>query len=101
MGVNDEWRQILRANAAGYARVALTNIAREFPSDVHHRMTAPGDFLQRPRERTPALCRPPAQLTNQSGKKGNTSCKHTTWLNCSRHMKKRAICIMSFCAFRT
>ncbi|MGI8858261.1 MAG: DUF2891 domain-containing protein [Thermomicrobiales bacterium] len=55
MGVDDEWGQILRANAAGYARVALTTIAQEFPSDVHHLMTAPGDFPHRPRERTPAF----------------------------------------------
>ncbi|HEY7910223.1 MAG TPA: DUF2891 domain-containing protein [Thermomicrobiales bacterium] len=55
MTLDNEWRQILRANAAGYARVGLTNIAREFPSDVHHLMTAPGDFPHRPRERTPAF----------------------------------------------
>jgi hypothetical protein len=55
MAVDNEWRQILRANADGYARVALANIAREFPADVHHLMTAPGDFPHRPRERTPAF----------------------------------------------
>ena len=55
MGIADEWNQTLRANAATYARVALANIAREFPSDVHHVMTAPGDFPHRPRERTPVF----------------------------------------------
>jgi len=30
---------LLRANAATCARVALENISREFPSDVHHTMT--------------------------------------------------------------
>ncbi len=46
---------MLRANAAGYARVALANIAREFPADVHHAMQAPGDFPHRPRDRTPVF----------------------------------------------
>lgn len=50
-----EWREVLHAQAAAYARVALTNIAREFPGDVHHTMTAPGDFPSRPRERTPVF----------------------------------------------
>jgi hypothetical protein len=46
---------LLRVNAAGYARVALENISREFPSDVHHTMTRPGDFPLRPRQRTPVF----------------------------------------------
>ena len=50
-----EWKAILRARAADYARVALTNIAQEFPSDVHQVMQAPGDFPYRPRERTPVF----------------------------------------------
>lgn len=50
-----EWNAVLRAQAAGYAQVALTNIAREFPSDVHHTMHAPGDFPFRPKERTPVF----------------------------------------------
>lgn len=47
--------QVLRANATGYALVALTNLAREFPSDVRHVMTSPGDFPNRPRDRTPVF----------------------------------------------
>jgi Protein of unknown function (DUF2891) len=50
-----EWAEVLRAEAAGYAEVALTNIKREFPADVHHTMTAPGDFPFRPRARTPVF----------------------------------------------
>lgn len=46
---------VLRANAASYARVALTNIAREFPSDVRCLMAGPGDFPHRPRDRTPVF----------------------------------------------
>jgi hypothetical protein len=51
----DDWGELLRAEAAGYAQVALTNIRREFPSGVYHDMTAPGDFPFRPRARTPAF----------------------------------------------
>jgi hypothetical protein len=51
----DDWGQLLRAEAFGYARVALTNIKREFPSGVYHSMTKPGDFPFRPRARTPAF----------------------------------------------
>jgi len=51
----DEWAQLLRAEAFGYARVALTNIKREFPSGVYHSMVKPGDFPFRPRARTPAF----------------------------------------------
>jgi DUF2891 family protein len=50
-----EWGELLRADAAEYAQVALTNIKREFPSGVHHTMTAPGDFPFRPRVRTPVF----------------------------------------------
>jgi hypothetical protein len=50
-----DWDEVLRRNAAGYARVALTNIGREFPSDVRCLMTAPGDFPHRPRDRTPVF----------------------------------------------
>lgn len=46
---------MLRANAADYALVALTNIAREFPSDVRCLMRGPGDFPHRPRDRTPVF----------------------------------------------
>jgi DUF2891 family protein len=51
----DDWAELLRAEAADYARVALTNIRREFPSGVYHDMTAPGDFPFRPKARTPAF----------------------------------------------
>jgi len=51
----DEWNATLRAHAGEYARVALTNIEREFPADMHHLMQQPGDFPHRPRERTPAF----------------------------------------------
>jgi hypothetical protein len=47
--------QVLRANATAYALVALTNIAREFPSDVRRVMGAPGDFPHRPRDRNPVF----------------------------------------------
>ncbi len=55
MAIADEWSEVLRANAAGYVEVALANIAREFPSDIHHTMRAPDDFPRRPRERTPVF----------------------------------------------
>jgi Protein of unknown function (DUF2891) len=50
-----EWGELLRQEAPGYARLALENIRREFPSDVHHVMTKPGDFPFRPKARTPAF----------------------------------------------
>lgn len=46
---------LLRENAAGWARLALVNVEREFPADVHHVMTRPGDFPDRPRARNPAF----------------------------------------------
>lgn len=49
------WSDVLRSNAAGYARVALVNIEREFPSDVWHLMRAPEERPPRPRERTPVF----------------------------------------------
>ncbi len=55
MGIIAEREAVLRASAADYVRVALSNIEREFPSDVHHMMQAPGDFPHRPRERTPVF----------------------------------------------
>lgn len=51
----DTWREVLRASAAVYARVALENIEREFPSDVWQRMDGPDDLPKRPRERTPVF----------------------------------------------
>jgi hypothetical protein len=50
-----EWRGILEQNAAAYARVAMDNIDREFPNGVNHKMFAPGDFPQRPRDRNPVF----------------------------------------------
>ena len=55
MDLAAEWGKLLRAEAAGYAQVALANIKREFPADVRHTMTAPGDFPFRPRARTPVF----------------------------------------------
>jgi hypothetical protein len=49
------WLDRLRPELAGYARVALDNIAREFPSHVTSMMTAPGDFPDRPRARNPVF----------------------------------------------
>ncbi len=53
--MTNEWQQILEENAAQYARVAITNIDREFPYDVHQTMTGPGDFPSRPRDRNPVF----------------------------------------------
>jgi Protein of unknown function (DUF2891) len=50
-----KWGERLRAEATGYAQVALANIKREFPSAVYHTMTKPGDFPFRPRARTPVF----------------------------------------------
>lgn len=49
------WDEILRSNAASYARVALTSIEREFPSDVYLTMTRPDDFPRRPHDRSPVF----------------------------------------------
>jgi Protein of unknown function (DUF2891) len=46
---------ILDERAAAYAEVAVANIGREFPSHVVHLMTGPGDFPDRPAERTPVF----------------------------------------------
>jgi len=50
-----DWGFTLRANAADYARVAIANIGREFPYDVHQMMSEPGDFPNRPRDRNPVF----------------------------------------------
>ena len=55
MQLTDEWNRVLRDQAAGYAALALANIAREFPADVHHLMTGPDDFPRGPRQRTPVF----------------------------------------------
>ncbi|HEV2373706.1 MAG TPA: DUF2891 domain-containing protein [Streptosporangiaceae bacterium] len=54
-GLVQQWRKLLFAEATNYAQVAVTNIKREFPADVHHTMTRPGDFPFRPRARTPVF----------------------------------------------
>ena len=50
-----ERRDRLRAEADSYARLALENIAREYPTLVSALMTAPGQFPARPRDRTPVF----------------------------------------------
>ena len=51
----DDWGRTLRAEAGTYARVALTNIKREFPGYVAHIMAKPGDLPYRPRARNPVF----------------------------------------------
>jgi len=53
--VETEWQDQLRAEADSYARLALENIAREFPSYVVVLMNGPGEFPDRPRDRTPVF----------------------------------------------
>jgi hypothetical protein len=53
--MDDDWARVLREEAGSYARVALTNLKREFPAGVRHTMTGPGDFPYRPRARTPVF----------------------------------------------
>lgn len=50
-----DWRGRLRAEADSYARLALENIGREFPSYVIVLMNGPGEFPDRPRDRTPVF----------------------------------------------
>lgn len=50
-----EWLVRLRPELAGYARAALDNISREFPSLIATTMTEPGDFPARPRDRNPVF----------------------------------------------
>ena len=49
------WLDRLRPELAGYARVALENIDREYPAHVITMMNAPGDFPFRPRDRNPVF----------------------------------------------
>ncbi len=49
------WLDRLRPELAGYARVALNNIDREFPAHISSMMTGPGDFPARPRDRNPVF----------------------------------------------
>ena len=55
MANGSDWEQVLRANAEQYARVAITNISKEFPYDLRQAMSEPGDFPSRPRERNPVF----------------------------------------------
>ncbi len=55
MQLGRDWYLILVERAAGYARIASDNIGREFPSHLSHTMTAPGDFPNRPADRTPVF----------------------------------------------
>jgi Protein of unknown function (DUF2891) len=55
VSLTDDWGRVLLDEAAGYARVALANIGREFPTVVHHAMTGPGDLPVRPGELTPVF----------------------------------------------
>ena len=55
MALVDEWADLLRAEAGGYARVALDNIGRAFPTFVRQLMTGPDDVIVRPRELTPVF----------------------------------------------
>ncbi len=50
-----QWSKALRENADTYARVAMTNIGREYPYDVRQMMSGPGDFPNRPRDRNPVF----------------------------------------------
>jgi Protein of unknown function (DUF2891) len=50
-----EWRGRLHAEADSYAWLALENIGREFPSYLIVMMNGPGDFPERPRDRTPVF----------------------------------------------
>jgi hypothetical protein len=49
------WLDRLRRELAGYARVALDNIGREYPAHVIHLMNEPGDFPFRPSDRNPVF----------------------------------------------
>ena len=50
-----QWHDILVEHASGYARIAMENIGREFPLFLVHMMNGPGDFPNRPTERTPVF----------------------------------------------
>jgi hypothetical protein len=49
------WGDTLRRNAEAYARTALENIKREYPTAFAHRMSGPDDLPRRPREVTPVF----------------------------------------------
>jgi hypothetical protein len=50
-----DWQALLREHAAGFARTAIENIGREYPSLVIHLMTGPDDAPRRPRDRNPVF----------------------------------------------
>jgi hypothetical protein len=54
-GLAGDWEALLRENAAGFARTAVGNIGREYPSLVYHLMTGPDDPPSRPRDRSPVF----------------------------------------------
>jgi len=54
-GLSAECRDILGEQAGAYARLALANIAKEFPSLLVRMMNSPGDFPNRPADRTPVF----------------------------------------------
>jgi Protein of unknown function (DUF2891) len=53
--LTDDFLGLLRSELDGYARLALDNIGREFPSYVTVLLTGPGEFPARPRDRTPVF----------------------------------------------
>jgi hypothetical protein len=55
MDVATKWQKRLLAEADSYAWLALENIRREFPSYVIVLMNGPGEFPDRPRDRTPVF----------------------------------------------
>ena len=55
MDLAAEWLSRLRPELDGYARLALQNITREYPTQVSALMTGPGQFPHQPRDRTPVF----------------------------------------------
>ena len=55
MTLATEWLDRLRPELDGYARQAMDNIGREFPSYVTALLTGPGQFPARPRDRNPVF----------------------------------------------
>ena len=55
MNLTAGWQDRLTAEAGGYARLALENIARTYPTLVSALLTGPGQFPTQPRDRTPVF----------------------------------------------
>ena len=55
MDLATEWLDRLRPELSGYARQALDNIGREFPSHVTVLLTGRGEFPDRPRDQMPVF----------------------------------------------